>query len=119
MLTRILVRRVVGLVGVCIASSVLLVGCPDPREVAGVGFSGCERVISGAPAVTRPETSKLDCAAINSLVSSIPSKPENYLMESDPAGFFWKCRYYGMDHGPALIRCEHDKRHFSIVKSLK
>jgi len=79
-------------------------------------LSGCQREISGASAVTRPETSRLSCAAINNLVSSIPSKPENYLIEGDSPHLNWKCRYYGTEQGTVLLRCEHDDRHFSIVK---
>jgi hypothetical protein len=112
-----LFSRFVGLITVGLASSVLLAGCPDPREVAGVGFSGCQREIDGAAAVTRTETSKLNCAAINNLVSSIPSEPENYLIGSESPRLFWKCRYYGIEQGSVLLRCEYDKRHFSIVKN--
>ena len=108
--------RIVSLITVGVASSILLAGCPDPREVAGVGLSGCQHEISGASAVTRPGTSRLSCAAINNLVSSIPSKPENYLIEGDSPHLKWKCRYYGTEEGTVLLRCEHDIRHFSIVK---
>lgn len=112
-----LYRRFVGLIGVGLASSVLLAGCPDPREAAGVGFSGCQREIDGAAAVTRTETSKLSCAAINHLVSSIPSEPENYLIGSDSPRLYWKCMYFGSERASLLLRCEYGRRHFSIVKS--
>jgi hypothetical protein len=108
--------RIVSPIIIGVALSVLLAGCPDPREVAGVGSSGCQQEISGAAAVTRTETSRLSCAAINNLVSSIPSKPENYLIGTDSPRFYWKCRYYGTEQGAVLLRCEHDDRHFSIVK---
>lgn len=29
----------------------------------------------------------------------------------------WKCIYYGAEAKRVLLRCEHHKRHFSIVKS--
>jgi len=109
-------RSLAGLIAVAVASTLFLAGCPDPREVAGVGVSGCQRDISGAAAVTRTETSKLSCDAINDLVSSIPSQPENYLIRSDSPRLFWKCRYHGTEQGSVLLRCEHNNRHFSIVK---
>jgi predicted small secreted protein len=109
-------RRIVSLITVGVASSVLLAGCPDPNEVAGVGVTGCQRKISGVTGVTRPETSKLSCAAINNLVSSIPSEPENYLISGDSPRLLWKCRFYGTEQGSVLLRCENDKRHFGIVK---
>ena len=110
-------RRIISLMIVGVASSVLLAGCSDPNEVAGVGVTGCRREISGVTVVTRTGTSKLSCAAINNLVSSIPSEPENYLIRGDSPRLFWKCRFYGTDQGPVLLRCGTDNRHFSIVKS--
>lgn len=110
------VRAIAGLIVLSVASSVLLAGCSDPREVAGVGVTGCQREISGATAVTRTETSKLSCAAINNLVSAIPSKPENYLIGTASPRLYWKCRYFGTEQGSILLRCEHDKRQFSIVR---
>jgi hypothetical protein len=110
-------RSIAGLIAVAVASALFLAGCPDPREAAGVGVSGCQREISGTGAVTRAETSKLSCDAINNLVSSIPSQPENYLIRSDSPRLFWKCRYHGIEQGSLILRCESDNRHFSIVKS--
>jgi hypothetical protein len=112
-------KSIAGLITVVIASSVLLVGCADPREVAGVGLVGCQREISDAAAVTRTETSELSCAAINNLVSSIPSKPEHYLIGSESPRLYWKCRYHGVEDGPIILRCEYGKRHFSIVTSAR
>lgn len=111
-----LFRRTVSLLTVGVALSVLLTGCPDPSEVAGVGVTGCQREISGVTGVIRTETSKLSCAEINKLVSSIPGEPDNYLIEGDSPRLFWKCRYYGTKAGPVLLRCQNGKRHFSIVK---
>lgn len=99
-----------------VALTLLLAGCADSREGAGVAFPGCRREISGSPAVTREETSKLSCAAINGLVSSIPSEPEKYLIGSASPRIYWKCQYFGTDQGSLLLRCEHGNRHFSIVK---
>jgi len=65
---------------------------------------------------TRTETSKLNCAAINDLVSSIPSEPDNFLIQGDSPRLLWKCSYFGTEQGSLLLRCENDKRHFSIVK---
>ena len=109
-------KRIIGLIVVGVASSLLLVGCPDPREVAGVGVTGCERQIDDLASKTRTETSKLSCAAINDLVSAIPGEPENYLIRGDSPRLLWKCSYFGAEQGSVLLRCEHDKRHFSIVK---
>jgi hypothetical protein len=95
---------------------VLLAGCPAANEVAGVGVTGCERQIDDVASKTRTETSKLNCAAINDLVSSIPGEPENYLIRGDSPRLLWKCRYFGTEKGSVLLRCENDKRHFSIVK---
>lgn len=64
-----------------------------------------------------PETSRLNCAAINRLTSSMPSEPETFLERGDSPRLLWKCRFYGAEAGRVLLRCEHDKRHFSIVKS--
>jgi hypothetical protein len=80
--------------------------------------TGCRREISGVTGVTRTETSKLSCAAINNLISSIPSEPDNYLIGSDSMPrVYWKCKYFGTEQGSVLLRCEYNKRHFSIVKS--
>jgi hypothetical protein len=46
----------------------------------------------------------------------MPSEPENYLIGSDSPGLYWKCRFYGTEQGSVLLRCEHGRRHFSIVK---
>lgn len=110
------VRRIVSLITAGVASSVLLAGCPDPSEVAGIGIRGCQREIDGVKAVARPETSKLSCAEINHLVSGIPGEPEKYLTEGDSPRLFWKCRYYGTKAGRVLLRCQNGKQHFSIVK---
>jgi hypothetical protein len=109
-------RFVATVICVGIASSLLLAGCSDPREAAGVGVSGCQREIDGTAVVTRTETSKLTCDAINDLVSSIPSQPESFLIRSDSPRLFWNCSYFGTDDGAVLLRCEHGQRHFSIVK---
>jgi len=110
-----LFRRIVSLITVSVASGVLFAGCPDPRTLVG-GGSGCRQEIRGVTGVIRTETSKLSCADINNLTSGIPSEPEAYLIEGDSPRLFWKCRFYGTDMGSLLLRCQHDKRHFSIVK---
>ena len=114
---RSLISRMVSLITVGVASSVLLVGCPNPETLAGGGGSGCRKEFGGVMAVTLPETSKLNCAAINKLNSAMPSKPEAYLIRGDSPRLFWKCRFYGAEAQRVLLRCEHDKRHFSIIKS--
>jgi hypothetical protein len=99
-----------------IALSVLSNGCGG-SAVPVDELTGCRHEIQGVASVIRPETSKLNCAAISDLVFSIPSKPEKYLIESDSSRLFWKCAYFGTDQSSVLLRCELDKRRFSIVKS--
>ena len=111
------VKLILGLVVAGVVSSLLLSGCPNPKEAVGVGFSGCHRDINGTSAITRAETSKLNCAAINGLVTSIPSEPEHYLIGSDSVPReYWKCQFHGTEDGAVLLRCELGARHFSIVK---
>ena len=65
-----------------------------------------------------PGTSRLSCAAINNLTADMPSEPETYLTTDDsPRRLLWKCNFYGAEARRVLLRCEHDRRHFSIVKS--
>lgn len=64
-----------------------------------------------------PETSRLSCTAIDHLSSSMPAEPEVFLTESDSPRLLWKCRFYGEEARRVLLRCEHEERHFSIVKS--
>src|ERR1700750_1956094 len=111
-----LVWRIGSLVTVGVALSVLLAGCPDPRPAGGL-TAGCQRDYGGVPGVDRVETSRLSCDAIDRLTSSMPSEPETYLSRDDsPRGLLWKCKFYGTEARPVLLRCEHGKRHFSIVK---
>jgi hypothetical protein len=118
-----LIGRMVGLGTVAVALGVLFAGCPSPQEVAGSqgeaagGRSGCRRPYAGGTGVDVPETSRLTCAAINRLTSSMPSEPETYLERGDSPRLLWKCTFYGAQARRVLLRCEHDKRHFSIVKS--
>jgi hypothetical protein len=70
--------------------------------------TGCERQIDDVASKTRTETSKLNCAAINDLVSSIPSEPEDFLIRGDSPRLLWKCSHYGTEQGSLLLRCEND-----------
>lgn len=110
-----LFRRVVSLITLGVALSVLLAGCPDPRMAAG-GASGCRREFDGVTGVDLPETSGLSCGAIDKLTDSMPSEPETFLTIGDSPRLLWKCRFYGTETQRVLFRCEHDKRHFSIVR---
>jgi hypothetical protein len=108
------------LVGILIAAGValgiLLTGCTSPQELVG-GGSGCRQPYAGVTGVDRPETSGLSCSAIDSLISTMPSEPETYLTTGDsPPHLLWKCTFYGGEARRVLLRCEHDKRHFSIIK---
>jgi hypothetical protein len=96
--------------------SLLLVACGAPKSANGV-TSGCQRIYGGGEAVDRPETSRLSCAAINEMTFAMPSKPETYLSRSDSPRLLWKCKFYGARAPRVLLRCEHQQRHFSIVKS--
>jgi hypothetical protein len=64
-----------------------------------------------------PETSRLSCAAINRLTSSMPSEPETFLERGDSPRLLWKCKFYGEEAHRVVLRCEYDERHFSIVKA--
>gem|GEM_PF-6732717 len=47
----------------------------------------------------------------------MPSEPETYLAMADSSQrLIWKCDFYGAEAQRVLLRCEHDKRRFSIVK---
>src|SRR3954464_14745704 len=109
-------RRIGSLITVGVVLSVLLAGCPSPQSLAG-GGSSCRRPYAGGTGVDVPETSRLSCAAINDMTSSMPSKPETYLDRGDSPRLLWKCIFYGAEAQRVLLHCEHDKRHFSIVKS--
>jgi hypothetical protein len=111
-------RRTVGLFISGLMLSLLLAGClVDPKAAVGVQTSGCQRVY-GVSAVDLPETSRLSCAAINNLTFDMPSEPETDLLSDDsPRRLLWKCKFYGSEARRVLLRCVHDKRHFSIVKS--
>lgn len=113
----ILTRRIVMLITVGAVLSVLLAGCPSPQKLAGVGQTGCRQKYAGVMSDTLPETSRLSCAAISNLNSSMPAEPETYLERGDSPRLLWKCKFYGAEAQRVLLRCEHDKRHFSIVKS--
>lgn len=114
--------RIVGLITVGVPLCVLFAGCPSPQEVArseqdtAGGRAGCRRPYAGGTGVDVPETSGLNCAAINRLTSSMPSEPETYLERGDSPRLLWKCKFFGAEARWVLLRCEHDKRHFSIVK---
>lgn len=111
-------RWVGGLITVGIAASVLLAGCPSPQAVAGGAGSSCQREYAGATGVDMPETSRLSCASINNLTSSSPSEPEAFLIRGDSPRLLWKCRFFGAEARRVVLRCEHDQRHFSIIKSV-
>ncbi len=110
-------RRTGSLIVAGVALGLLLAGCPSPQEIAG-GGSGCRRPYAGVNGVDVPETSRLSCAAINNQTSDMPSEPETYLSTDDsPRRLLWKCKFHGAEAQRILLRCEHNKRRFSIVKS--
>lgn len=107
---------IVNLITLGLSLSALFVGCGDPSALVGGNTSGCRQEVLGEAGVIRPETSRMSCTAINKMFDSIPSEPQAFLMQGESRLLLWKCRFYGTDQGSVLIRCESDKRHFSIVK---
>lgn len=108
-------KRIISMIIVSIALCLFVGACADPRALVGKS-SGCQREIRGAVGVNRPETSKLNCGAINELTFDLPSEPEAYLVMGESPRLLWKCRFYGPDAEKVLLRCAHHARHFSIVK---
>jgi hypothetical protein len=77
---------------------------------------GCRHRIRGVIGITRPETSRLNCSAIQELTFGLPSEPQAYGITGEAPHLLWKCRYFGVKDGSVLLRCEHHERHFSVVK---
>lgn len=116
-------RRLITLIGVSVALGVASGSCGDAsvQAVGGSahaeGGSGCNTYIRGVLRRILPETSDLKCAAIHEFIDGIPSEPQVYYIQDGSPGLLWKCRLYGEQEAPPLLlRCQHHKRHFSIVK---
>lgn len=109
-------RPIVNLITLGLSLSVLFGGCADPSALVEGGTSGCRQEVLGKAGVIRPETSRLSCTAINEMIDSFPSEPQAYLIQGESPPLLWKCRFYGTEQGSVFLRCENDKRHFSIVK---
>lgn len=81
------------------------------------GGSGCHKYIHGVFGRILPETSDLNCAAIDDLTFAVPSEPSVEYVQGESPRLLWKCRLYGEQEAPPLLlRCQHHRRHFSIVK---
>lgn len=78
--------------------------------------SGCRQDIAGVPGVIQTETSKLNCTAINELISAVPSEPQAYSIMSESTHLLWNCRLYAPKGHAVLLRCTHNTQHFSIRK---
>lgn len=108
--------RIAGLIAVGMTLSVLVGACGGPVISAGE-VSGCRPEIRGVSGLIRPETSGLNCGAINRLTFGMPSEPQAYSILSDSPRLLWNCRFYGVEEQAVLLRCQHDKKQFSIVKT--
>ena len=109
------VNRIVNLIISGLALCVMFGACGRSSTVEG-NLSGCRQEIRGVMGVTVPETSKLSCAAINELISGLPSEPQGYSIMGDSPRLLWNCRFYGAEAQRVLLRCRHHKLRFSIVK---
>lgn len=108
-------RPIASLIIVAIFLTVVFEGCAVSSSPVG-STARCRQAILGATGAIRRETSGLKCRAINRLISGIPSEPQAYLIQGEMPSLQWKCKFYGTD-GQLMLRCEHHKRHFSIVKA--
>ena len=111
------------LVGVIVAMGVAAGACGGTSVDAenssrlSEGGSGCNIYIRGVLRRILPQTSDLSCKAIDDLIVGVPSEPGAYSILGGSPRLLWKCRLYGEQEAPRLIlRCQHHKRHFSIVK---
>lgn len=116
-------RRLINLICVSVALGVASGGCggASVQVVSGSahaeGGSGCHMNIRGALSRILPETSDPNCAAIDYLIFGLPSEPEVFSILDGSPRLLWKCRFYEEQEAPPLLlRCQHHKRHFSIVK---
>lgn len=119
-----LLRPAVSLIVVGIVSILLSAGCggssPEPaRPMPKGAAAGCQQRVLGIMGAIRRETSGLNCRAINRLISSIPSEPETYLISGRSPRLLWNCRFYGVEGQSVFLRCQHDKKQFSIVNSAR
>ena len=120
-------RQLIGLICVSVALGVASGACGGGASVQAVsgpahaeGGSGCHKYIHGVLGRILPETSDLNCAAIDDLTFAVPSEPSVEYVQGESPRLLWKCRLYGEQEAPPLLlRCRHHKRHFSIVKRPK
>lgn len=109
-------RSIVKLITLGLSLSVLSVGCADPATLVE-GTSGCRQEVRGEAGVIRPETSRLGCAAINEMLFGIPSEPQVYSILGESPSLLWKCRLYPASAPRVLLRCQHHKRHFTVIRA--
>lgn len=111
------IRPIVGLITLGLSLSLLSGGCADPSALVGGDTSGCRQLVRGESGVIRPETSRLRCTAINVMINGIPGEPQTYLIKSESPRLLWKCRLYPASVQRVLLRCQYNKRHFTVVRS--
>jgi hypothetical protein len=109
------VSRTISLLAVGITLSLLSNACAV-APVPVVEPFGCHDKIRGVMAIIQAETSRLSCRTIKEFTADLPSEPEVYFIQGE-SRLLWKCRFYGVDEQPVLVRCQHHKRHFTIVRS--
>lgn len=112
------IKRKIGLLIVGITLSMLSSACAE-APVPVVEPFGCRENIRGVNAVIKPETSGVHCTDIKNLIFGLPSEPQVYFIRGEKPHLRWKCRFYGTEQGSVLLRCEHNNRHFEIVKTSK
>jgi hypothetical protein len=118
------IKRLGSLICVSVALGVVAGACGgasvDAQGSSGhaEGGSGCHTYIRGVLRRILPETSDLSCTTIDDLITGIPSEPGVESILGGSPQLLWKCRFYGEQEAPPLLlRCQHHKRQFSIVKS--
>jgi hypothetical protein len=109
-------RPIVKLIMLGLWLSAFSVGCADPATLVE-DTSGCRQEVRGEAGVIRPETSRLSCAAIDEMLFGIPSEPQAYSILGESPRLLWKCRLYPASAQRVLLRCQHHKWHFTVVRA--
>jgi len=103
-----------GLLIVAVALAVVVVaGCGSG---AAADDGGCDQSVRGVAGVIHPETSKLSCSEIRSIIQFIPTTPGAFIVESKAPRLSWDCVLYGRS-SQTLIRCHRPRRAFSVIRA--